>query len=251
MLGLLAGAGNVLGGLLIARPWAKAGHRQQSWSGIGLHSLMQIGAGFLLSVTVLETVPWSLSHTNPPSWGAPLILGGYLLIHLFEHTVAPHFHFGEETHETLMVSRGAAYSALFGLTVHSLFDGVAIGASVALSQSLGWLVSIAILLHKLPEGATCASIALAASLSRRTAFGAAAVLGLATLAGVALVCVGAGSIRMGAALAIAAGVTLYVSATDLIPHGNAENDKRMPLLVFAGVALFALTDWLITLLHIQ
>ena len=28
-----------------------------------------------------------------------LILLGYLIIHFFEHTVTPHFHFGEETHK--------------------------------------------------------------------------------------------------------------------------------------------------------
>ena len=27
-----------------------------------------------------------------------LLLAGYLLIQFFEHTVAPHFHFGAETH---------------------------------------------------------------------------------------------------------------------------------------------------------
>ncbi|HEY3331259.1 MAG TPA: ZIP family metal transporter [Capsulimonadaceae bacterium] len=210
---------------------------------------MQLGAGFLLAVTVLDTIPASLSTAQPARWGAPLVLAGYLLIHLFEHTIAPHFHFGEEVHSG-EVSRSAGYSALIGLTVHSLFDGVAIGASVTLSHSLGWLVFVAILLHKFPEGATCASIALAAGLGRRVAFIGCLILGAATLGGVATVALWT-NVPTGSALAVAAGVTLYVAATDLIPHGNAETDKRMPMLVFAGVGLFVLTDLLLQHLHIH
>ncbi|MDR3708021.1 MAG: ZIP family metal transporter [Capsulimonadaceae bacterium] len=243
ILGIVAGLGNILGGLLVTRPWEARTDQDKPWRGGGLHALMQIGAGFLLAVTVLETIPWSLANTHPISWGAPLILGGYLLIHLFEHTIAPHFHFGEETHGSEMVSHSAAYSALFGLTVHSMFDGVAIGASVQLSHTLGWLVFIAILLHKFPEGATCSSIAMVAGLNRMSSFLMSVVIGFATLAGVALI-VCTKSMPIGAALAVAAGVTLYVSATDLIPHGNSEENKRMPLLVFVGVAIFALTDLL-------
>jgi zinc transporter ZupT len=194
-------------------------------------------------VTVLETIPYSLGATHPATWAPPLILGGYLLIHLFEHTIAPHFHFGEETHGHDVVSKSAAFSALMGLSVHAMFDGVAIGAAATLSHTLGWLVFTAILLHKIPEGATCASIAMVSGMGQKAAFGAGLVLGIATLVGVGVSIMH--MVPTGAALAVASGVTLYVSATDLIPHGNAEGDKRMPLLVFGGVALFALTEFLL------
>jgi zinc transporter ZupT len=52
------------------------------------------------------------------------------------------------------------------------------------------------------------------------------------------------------ALALAAGVTLYVSATDLIPHGNEENAKKMPLLVFVGVFLYAITAFVLEKMNI-
>lgn len=250
LLGILAGIGNVLGGFFVTRPFGKDANREMPWSGGGLHAMMQIGAGFLLAVTVLETIPWSISNSKSAHMGAAIVLGGYLMIHLFEHTIAPHFHFGEETHSHDVVSKSVAQSALFGLTIHSLFDGVAIGASASLSHSLGWLVFIAILLHKIPEGATCSSIAIVASYNRMQAFFTSIIVGAATLVGVAVVLLWR-AIPTGSALALAAGVTLYVSATDLIPHGNAEEDKRMPLLVFVGVALFMLTDALLESLHVM
>jgi ZIP family zinc transporter/zinc and cadmium transporter len=43
--------------------------------------------------------------------------------------------------------------------------------------------------------------------------------------------------QVGPALAFSGGVTLYVAATDLLPEVNKERQPRMPLVVFAGVAL--------------
>jgi len=56
-----------------------------------------------------------------------LVLIGYFLVHLFEHILAPHFHFGEETH-TEMMGQHRARTVLFGLGIHTFFDGVAIAA---------------------------------------------------------------------------------------------------------------------------
>jgi len=49
---------------------------------------------------------------------------GIFLVHLFEHTLAPHFHFGEETHTEEMSHHRAQSSVMLGLTIHTFFDGV-------------------------------------------------------------------------------------------------------------------------------
>src|SRR5204862_440662 len=112
-----------------------------------------------------------------------LVLAGYLAVHLTQHTLTPHFHFGEETHA---VNQLAGTSALVGLLLHTFFDGVAIASAFLVRPALGMMVFIAIFLHKLPEGVTIASLYLAVGRSGGQAVGAAASLGLATLAGVAL-----------------------------------------------------------------
>ena len=119
-----------------------------------------------------------------------------------------------------------------------------------LKGSLGLLLFAAILLHKIPEGATSSSIMLASRQSRRRGFGASILLGTMTVIGAVLADLLHGP-QVSLALAVAAGVTLYVAATDLIPHGNAEKDRRMPLLVFAGVLLFVATDFLLGLFGIH
>jgi len=80
------------------------------------------------------------------------LLGGYLLIQLFEHTIAPHFHFGEETHPEHLIKPSAAYAAMGGLTIHTFFDGVSIAAAFLTNLKVGLLVFVAIMLHKVPEG---------------------------------------------------------------------------------------------------
>jgi len=50
---------------------------------------------------------------------------------------------------------------------------------------------------------------------------------------------------VGYALAVSAGVTIYVAASDLIPEVNREGGPALGWTVFAGLALFALSDWLL------
>jgi ZIP family zinc transporter/zinc and cadmium transporter len=182
-------------------------------------------------------VPESL-RLRGPSAGF-LILLGYLIIHFFEHTVTAHFHFGEETHADEFIHSHKSFSVLVGLTIHTFFDGIAIASGFIVSNWLGWIIFIAVFLHKIPEGFTIASVMLASGRSRGTAWGASFVLGAATLAGVLTMAVFAKSVNDG--LPLAAGVTIYVAASDLVPEVNKEPGVRMALLVFLGVAfLFAM-----------
>jgi ZIP family zinc transporter/zinc and cadmium transporter len=164
-----------------------------------------------------------------------LVLAGYFLVHFFEHTLAPHFHFGEETHHEEMSHAHASYAALLGLGIHTLFDGVAIASGLLVSTSLGVLIFLAIFLHKLPEGFTVASLMLASGQSRRAAFVSSVILGGCTLLGMALMLALRSTVKD--ALPLSAGVTLYVAASDLIPEVNREPAFGMAVLVFLGVAI--------------
>ena len=158
-----------------------------------------------------------------------LVLIGYFIVHLFEHTLAPHFHFGEETHLEEMSHQHARTSVLVGLTIHTFFDGVAIAAGFLVSTWLGAVMFFAVFLHKLPEGFTVASVVLASGQGKRNAILAAGLLGVATVTGVALTTSLQGQLKY--ALPLSGGVTLYVAATDLLPEVNREPNWRMALLV--------------------
>jgi ZIP family zinc transporter/zinc and cadmium transporter len=232
LLGFTAGAANLVGGALMVR---------RQWEQRYLKYFMALGAGFMLATAITEMVPASVSMEGGGRAGF-LVLLGYLIIHACEHVVAGHFHFGEETHHDEFVSQHKSTTVLLGLAIHAFFDGIAIAAGFQVSDWLGWIVFLAIFLHKVPEGFTIASVMLASGRSTLRAFAASAVLGAGTLAGVLTMVM----IRHGVAigLPVAAGVTIYVAASDIVPEVNREPGIRMPLLLFVGVALLFVLDHL-------
>jgi ZIP family zinc transporter/zinc and cadmium transporter len=232
MLGLGAALANVLGAYILVRG---------NWSRLYLKYCLALSAGFMLATAFVEIVPESMRISGD---GAMLlVLIGYFLVHLFEHTLAPHFHFGEETHHDALVHRHAGLTALLGLIIHTFFDGVAIAAGFLVSGWLGGVIFVAIVLHKVPEGFTVASLMLASGQSRRVALFASVALGAATLAGVLLTNVLRS--QVGYALPLSAGVTIYVAASDLMPEVNREPGAGMAVVVFLGAAiLLCLHYWL-------
>lgn len=225
ILGAIAALADVAGGLVLVR--ARGIQRY-------LRYFVALGAGFLMATSVLEMLPESLrlDATLAPI----LVMAGYCAVHFLEHTINAHFHFGEETHHGEFISLHTSYSVLAGLGVHALFDGVAIGSGFAISNVLGLLIFLAILLHKAPEGFTMASVMLASGRSRKVALFSAIALAAATLLGVLVIELLPSLVRYG--LPVSAGVALYVAATDLVPEVNREPGIRMALVFFAGVAGF-------------
>lgn len=220
---LLAAVGNVLGALAVVR---RAGRSLR----VIEHSVA-FSAGFMLALAFVELVPEALRGGRPE---APvLILAGYLLVHLTQHALTPHFHFGEETHSVQHMAGG---SALVGLLLHTFFDGVAIASGFLVSAPLGILVFVAILLHKLPEGVTISSLCMASGWSPRGAVQAAVLLGGATVGGV-LVTDWVGLLAVHG-LALSAGVTLYVASSNLVPEFQGKRGWRLPAAFFGGTATF-------------
>jgi zinc transporter ZupT len=246
LFGTLAGAANLFGGLLLIASGT------ERFSERFLKYLVALGAGFMLAAIFIEILPetvniWTDTNKAVSSGQAvlgamTLLLAGYLLVQLFEHTIAPHFHFGAETHPESFMRPSAAYAAVGGLSIHTFFDGVSIASAFLVNFKVGLLVFIAILLHKMPEGFTVASIMLASGRSKGKALLATATIGAATLAGV----IGVALLRAKVSSAIAyalpfsAGVTLYVAASDLIPEVNRKEERNpmVSIVVFVGVAFF-------------
>jgi len=227
ILGAIAALADVAGGLVLVR--ARGVERY-------LRYFVALGAGFLMATALLEMTPESLRLS--PKLAPILIMAGYCVVHLLEHTINSHFHFGEETHPGEFVSRRTGNSVMAGLSLHALFDGVAIGSGFLVTNWLGWLIFLAIFLHKAPEGFTMASVMLASGRSRSSALLSAVVLAGATLAGVLVIELIPSWLPFG--LPVSAGVALYVAATDLVPEVNREPGIRMALVFFAGVGAFLL-----------
>ena len=244
--GIVVALANVLGGLALFPSGIFRNYK------ILLKYLLALGAGFMLAVTFIEVLPKTIeiwqTRKDLPVVGEALyipmllLLAGYLLTQFFEHTIAPHFHLGEEVHPDHLISPKTAYTAIGGLLIHTFFDGVSISAATQVDPTIGILMFIAVFLHKFPEGFTIASMILAAGKGFKEVLAATSLVGFTTLIGVlGFYFVGSNlDLAVAYALPLAAGVTLYVAASDLIPEVNHHGGKNplVSLSVFAGVALF-------------
>ena len=223
-LGLVAGLANLFGGAIVsARPWSRS----------FLAYFIALGSGFMLAMVLTEMLPESFRLA--PASAPALILLGYFIVHFFEHSMPKHFHFGEETHRDEFLDPTVAYTALGGLLIHTFFDGVAIASGFVISNWLGSIIFTATIIHNVPEGFTMSSIMLTAGKGRGVALAAAGALGVSRILGILALALAHRWVDYG--LALSAGVTLYVAASDLIPEVNKMGRTRITAAVAAGVAL--------------
>jgi ZIP family zinc transporter/zinc and cadmium transporter len=230
VLGLVAAVANVFGGWAVARG---------GWQPVVLRYFVALAAGFMLGAAFIEMFPESYDLLGPTA--AWWMLGGYLLCHFFEHTLSGHFHFGEETHHEEMRHEHRASTVLFGLMIHAFIDGVSIVSGFLVSNFLGWVVFIAVFLHKMPEGFAVSSVMRASGASARTALNAAVLLGAATVGGALIMSPLRSQVEY--TLPLSAGVTMYVAASDLIPVVNQEPNVKMAMLVFVGFLFLLAMQW--------
>jgi zinc transporter ZupT len=230
LFGFIAAFAEILGAAIVLL--------RQRWPRKTQEYLVALGAGFILALVFSELIPRSFESVGEIA--AIFIILGYAMLHLFEHTIVGHLHFGEETHHDIMVSKIASLSAYAGLFVHAFFDGFSISVGIQFNYFVGLLIFIAVLLHKVPEGMTIASIMLAARHTRRFGLWASIGLGIATMIGAGMIFVftNVDARITGFAFAISAGAGAYVGATDLVPEINKSENRFAPFIVLLGMLLF-------------
>jgi ZIP family zinc transporter/zinc and cadmium transporter len=220
---LVAAGANLVGaGAVVSR---------STWSTRALDLMLAFAAGFMISVAMIDLLPEALARGGHVA--AVVALGGYLAVHITQHVIGTHFHFGEETHH---VSEAVSLSALVGLLMHTFVDGVAVASGFGIGGAVGALVFTAVILHKVPEGLAISSLFLAAGQSKQRAFLAACALGAATIAGVVLTEQISALREHG--LALSAGVTLYVGMSNLVPEFRARGGWQLPIAFVGGSATY-------------
>jgi zinc and cadmium transporter len=194
------------------------------------------GAGVLLGTAFLNMVPEAADLAG--SALGPGILAGFLLMYIAEKFVMTHPCEAEHCDY-----HRVGWAAFFGLTLHSLVDGVALGSG-ALLPEIGPSVGLAIVFHKLPASVALSSVLLKSGFSRTktelavTAFGAGVPVG-ALITRAALV--NFPQQTLGILIAFSAGTFLHVASDDLMPEMHRIQRRRfVSLLAFAAGLGFTL-----------
>jgi zinc and cadmium transporter len=167
---------------------------------------------------------------------------GFVFLFLLEHYVLVHA-CGDVEHG----HHHMGLTAFLGLSVHTLFDGVALGSAV--TEGVGLMAFLAIAAHKVPSSLSLAAILHAERRSHAQVLLLAALYGLMVPLG-ALVYLGVRAVLpfeslAPKALAFSAGTFLYIAVSDLLPRVRRDGKEGRVLHIMGlllGLALmFALT----------
>lgn len=223
-----------------------------------LELFLALSAGVVLGVVGLHMLPEAFEAG--PGVGIALV-GGFIFMLAVERFILPHAlhspHAGRdhpghehaccETEDDKARARAEAsgIGAFVGLAMHTLSDGIALGAAVS-EGGAGILVFIAIIAHKIPSAFALGSILVRGGFSTRTVIVGTGALGLAVGVGALLFSV---TSRIGAlepavvtpwALAFSAGSFLHVAVTDLLPDLHRQRSWRLFAALMVGLAPVAL-----------
>jgi len=184
-----------------------------------LSRLMGFSAGVMLSVVLFSLVPESLALTK--LWIMLLsFLAGAAFI-LFCEKFLPHTHASKTDRLSLLL--------FFGIAMHNIPEGLAIGAGMNTPDNFGIMLALLIMLHNIPEGL---ALSLPLRVSGKNPIPLALLAGLPTVIGAA-----AGKLIgeistgwIGASLAFAGGAMAYLSIMDLIPESASVSGYKSTLL---------------------
>ena len=167
---------------------------------------------------------------------------GFLCFYLFEHA-AHHSETRDHPSHYNHTCQVGAWGAT-GIGIHSFFDGVAIGGAFTAGSEIGWTVALAVMLHKIADGASTVGIMLGTQHSTTTTT---AVLSVTALAPIAGTFTQSAFVIPKPLLALAlgwfAGVFLYLGASSLLPAAHESGHSRwLPLSTLAGAAFIYLAQ---------
>ncbi len=206
--------------------------------------LTPFAAGAMLGAAFFDMLPEALNTGNGTQalrWAVVGVLGFFLLEHYLNWFHHHHEHEGKGKSTRTPISL-----VIIGDTLHNAIDGVAIGAAFAVNPAVGITTTIAIAAHEIPQEIGDFSILLKSGMRRLYVLMWNALSALATVvtAVITFRLGSAESIPLGAVLGMAAGMFIYIAASDLIPSIHAEAKGRFKssaaLLLIAGVLVVAL-----------
>ena len=127
-----------------------------------------------------------------------------------------------------------SYMSLIGDGIHNFIDGLIIAASFIVSIPLGFLTSLAVIAHEIPQEISDFSILIYGGFSKKKALFFNFLSALTAVLGVLVGFVLSSSVEnfVMYLLPIAAGGFIYIGASDLVPELHKEKDLKKSILSF-------------------
>lgn len=200
---------------------------------LSVHSI-PFAAGVMIAVSLLDVLPEAIEASNV-EYALSIVLVVMIAAFFFEQFFM-HIHHHHEHERTVVKSTMPL--VVVGDTIHNFLDGLAIAASYLVDPSLGVIVAIATFLHEVPHEIGDFGLMIAAGWARKKIILVNLISTFSTYAGAFLVLLFAQAFEahLGALLAVAGGLFLYIGASDLLPE--VHNEERDDPWHQAGLLLF-------------
>ncbi len=207
-----------------------------------LHTMLGLSAGILLGISLLDILPEGLElgeGSGMPRQTVPLAAAaGFFLLLMAEHYLIHAGAIGGHPHE----EQGGFVQpfgtlALGALMLHGFTDGFVIPLGFAAGGTVGTVITLAIVLHQIPDSFAAVSVGLGSHRTRRQVALFVLITSVDTPLGVALgtLFAGFGGNFIPVGLGFSAGTFIFVSVADLIPElQHRARSARVVLWIFIG-----------------
>ena len=190
-----------------------------------LHLILGFSAGAVIGVAFFNLLPESLElgkQIYSLSFITSIVALGFLVFMMLDRLLSFHDH-SEDCDNKHHNGRLGAGS----LSLHSLLDGVAIGLSFNVSQSVGIIVAIAVLAHDFSDGINTVGMILKSKGSRKETFVWLGIDSIAPVIGIiSTYFFTLSQTSLGLLLALFCGFFLYIGASDLLPESHHGHPAR-------------------------
>ena len=194
-----------------------------------LAMLLGFAGGIMLAISVFELLPEAVVLSSMTISIISFIFGALMMFGLDK--LIPHSHLSTTDHleienpEKIKMNLSmlrTGYLIFFGIGLHNLPEGIAIGAGFESSPEIGLYIAIAITLHNVPEGLAIAGPLKTAGIKNLKIIIFALGAGLMTVVGtfISLLIFNITKVFVGGFLAFAAGAMIYIVNDELIPQSN-------------------------------
>ena len=215
--------------------------------------LLSFATGTMLATAIIGLIPEALELASVHAVGVAVLAGLVLFFVLEWSLVWRHAHGEEFDHHPQhgpgqSLGKKTGMLVLVGDAVHNCADGIVIGAACVVSPALGFVATLAVLAHEVPQELSDFTILLSSGFTRWDAFMWNTLSGLSTLVGVVVAYGGLSYAEpiLPYALSVAAASFLYIGLADLVPglHGRigaASGGWQFALMIGGMITIGALT----------
>jgi len=239
---IIAGISTVAGTLLIFYKYKWARHNS-------VH-LMSFAAGIILALAFLHLIPESIELANPMNGNEPehnhvnmltfiLTLTGFVAFYAIESIISMHPQHDVDAKDQSDHGK-LSILAITGLTFHSMLDGIILTVGFKAGFQIGLMTTMAILLHKMPDGIITTSILLHDNMQKKRVLRFSLMVASATPFSAIVsyfLFENISNTFISAMLAIAAGSMIYISGSDLIPETHKEEKWINTIFLIIGMAV--------------